>query len=240
MELGVVWDEATGAYRRPSDRVQVTSGSTRPRRLSTHPGSRRPARDIDPRVAEARQFEERLRYALRDGAFLVLTVRPSQMLACERELALRFPELERLSLDRLLLERLRSRAAEDEVDWRVIREADGAPPGSDDHRHLCDMVAEIIPAVEAGLLSRGHPVLLVHPGLLARYDQMDLLTRLRDRVGRKGACPGLWVLVAADEQSELPLIDGREVPLIGSGQRARAPLAWMENLHRATRAATAP
>jgi hypothetical protein len=84
-------------------------------------------------------------------------------------------------------------------------------------------------------------VLLVHPGLLARYDQMDLLTRLRDRVGRKGACPGLWLLVAADEQSELPLIDGRAVPLIGSGQRARVPLAWLENLHRAatTKAATA-
>src|SRR5437764_15224100 len=94
------------------------------------------------------------------------------------------------------------------------------------------MVAEIIPAVEAELFSKGRPVLLVHPGLLARYDQVDLLTRLRDRVGRKGACPGLWVLVAADEQSDLPLIDGREVPLIGSGQRARVPRSWIENLHR--------
>jgi serine/threonine protein kinase len=240
--LGVVWDQATSSYHRPSDRPQVTSGSTRPLRRSTHVGSRRPAREIDPQEAEARQFEERLRYALRDGAFLVLTVRPSQMLACERELIGKFPRLERVSLDRLLLEKLRSRAAEDEVDWRVVREADGAPAGSDDHRHLCDMVAEAIPAVEVELLSRERPVLLVHPGLLARYDQMDLLTRLRDRVGRKGACPGLWVLVAADEQSELPLIDGREVPLIGSGQRARVPLAWLENRHRAatSKAMTAP
>ena len=54
---------------------------------------------------------------------------------------------------------------------------------------------------------------------------MDLLTRLRDQVGRKGRCPGLLLLVAADEQSELPLIDGREVPLIGSSQRARVPLS---------------
>lgn len=240
--LGVAWDERTSSYHRPAERPEVTSGSTRPRRHTTHTGSRRPAREVDPQVAEARQFEERLRYALRDGAFLVLTVRPSQMLACERELVGKFPELERVSLDRRLLEKLKARVTEDEVDWRVIREADGAPPGSDDHRHLCDMVAEVIPAVEVELLSLRRPVLLVHPGLLARYDQMDLLTRLRDRVGREGACPGLWVLVAADEQSELPLIDGREVPLIGSGQRARVPLAWLENLHRAatTKAATAP
>ena len=74
-------------------------------------------------------------------------------------------------------------------------------------------------------------VLLVHPGLLARYAQMDMLERLRDQVGRKGACPGLWVLVAADGQSELPVIDGREVPLISSGQRARVP----DRLARSTR-----
>ena len=62
---------------------------------------------------------------------------------------------------------------------------------------------------------------------------MDMLERL-PRPGRaQGACPGLWVLVAADGQSELPVIDGREVPLIASGQRARVPLAWMENIHRA-------
>jgi hypothetical protein len=65
---------------------------------------------------------------------------------------------------------------------------------------------------------------------------MDLLERLRDRVGRKGACPGMWVLVAADEQSELPVTDGREVPLISSGQRARVPEPWLDKAHRPTAA----
>ena len=48
----------------------------------------------------------------------------------------------------------------------------------------------------------------------------------------------MWVLVAADGQSELPVIDGREVPLISSGQRARVPDAWLKNAPLAT-AATA-
>jgi predicted Ser/Thr protein kinase len=230
--LDVAWDEETGTYSLPALHGE-SSASTRPGRKSTFDGPRRPAREIDPNVAEARQFEERLRYALRDGSFLVLMVRPREMLGCERQLTRRFPELVRVSFDRLLLEQLRARAAEDEVDWQVVCEADGAPPGSEDSIHLRGMVAEIIPAVEAELGASHRPVLLVHPGLLARYDRMDVLTRLRDQVGRKGKCPGLWVLVAADEQSELPLIDGREVPLIGSGQRVRVPLAWIDNSHRA-------
>jgi hypothetical protein len=156
------------------------------------------------------------------------------MLACERQLLDRFPALERASFDRLLLDRLKARAAEDEVDWQVVLQADTATASADDRAHLADMVAEVVPAVEAALLAKDHPVLLVHPGLLARYDRMDTIVRLRDRVGRKGVCPGLWLLVAGDEQSDLPLIDGREVPLIGSGQRARVPLAWINNLHRAT------
>ena len=63
---------------------------------------------------------------------------------------------------------------------------------------------------------------------VAVFEKRGRLGRRRDHhgdggSGRKGACPGMWVLVAADGQSELPVIDGREVPLISSGQRARVP-----------------
>jgi len=39
--------------------------------------------------------------------------------------------------------------------------------------------------------------------------------------------------VAADEQSELPLLDGQAIPLLTPGQRAPVPQAWLENAHRA-------
>jgi hypothetical protein len=191
---------------------------------------------VTPEEAERRQFDERLRYALRDGAFLVLTVRPREMIACERALLRRYPELVRVSFDQLLLKHLRAKAAELEVDWQVVREADAAPPGSEDRANLFDLVAQVIPAVEAELRASKKAVLLVHPGLLTRYAQMEMLERLRDQVGRKGACPGMWVLVAADGQSELPVIDGREVPLISSGQRARVPDPWLKHAPLATAA----
>ena len=77
------------------------------------------------------------------------------------------------------------------------------------------------------------PVFLYAEFRKAYQDSQDLLLQsVRDQVGRRGVCPGLWVLVAADEQHELPVIDNREVPLISSGQRARVPLAWLENQHR--------
>ena len=206
--LDVTWDDdddhVPPAGRVAARHVGLVAAADRPgpaRR--TGRGGR--ARRSTPEEAEARQFEERLRYALRDGAFLVLTVRPRQMIACERALLRRFPALARVSFDHLLLKHLRAKAAELEVDWQVVLEADGAPPGSEDRANLLrpGRAGRSRPS-RPNSVPREKPVLLVHPGLLARYDQMDLLERLRDQVGRQGGCPGLWVLVAADEQSELP------------------------------------
>ena len=73
-------------------------------------------------------------------------------------------------------------------------------------------------------------MLMIYPGLLARYDQMDLLTRLSQKVGRSDGIPGLWLLLPGDQQA---LIDGRAVPLLGPGQRARIPESWLQNVHRA-------
>ena len=108
------------------------------------------------------------------------------------------------------------------IDWQVVREADGAPPGSRDWHNLLRLVSMVVPTIEGELLAATQPVLLVHPGLLARYGQMGVLERLRDQVGRQGVCPGLWVLVAADEQSELPLLDGQVIPLHSRPAGARA------------------
>ena len=72
-------------------------------------------------------------------------------------------------------------------------------------------------------------MLLIYPGLLARYDQMDLLSRLSQKVGRRDGIPGLWLLLPGDHQA---LIDGKAVPLLGPGQKALIPESWLQNLHR--------
>jgi hypothetical protein len=72
-------------------------------------------------------------------------------------------------------------------------------------------------------------MLVIYPGLLARYDQMDLLSRLSQKVGRRDGIPGLWLLLPGDHQA---LIDGKAVPLLGPGQKALIPESWLQNLHR--------
>ncbi len=67
-------------------------------------------------------------------------------------------------------------------------------------------------------------MLVVYPGPLARYEQMDLLARLSQMVGRRDGIPGLWLLLPGDQQA---LLDGKPVPLIGPGQRVRVPLGWL-------------
>ncbi len=72
-------------------------------------------------------------------------------------------------------------------------------------------------------------MLLVYAGVLARYDQMTLLERLRDQVGRRDGIPGLWILIPGDQEA---LMDGKAIPILSPGQRARIPESWLQNVHR--------
>jgi hypothetical protein len=228
--LELEWDEGAGGYRRPSLPGLVSTGTPYPSRLVTSTGSRRPP--VSPEVADARQFEERLRYSLRDGGFLVLTVLPRDMPECERQLVRQFG-VERVSLDALLLRHLRQQAEKQKVkSWEVVLGADGTTRDSRGWQNLQRLVGLALSGVEAELLARAKPTLVVHPGLLARYDAMGLVERLRDKVGRPRQCPSLWLLVAADEQCELPVLDGHEIPLLTPGQRAVVPRSWVLNFHR--------
>ena len=91
-----------------------------------------------------------------------------------------------------------------------------------------------MPAVEQALLTTRGPVLLVYPGLLARYDQIQLLERLREACGRQHDAPGFIVLIAADEQRHMPVLDGKPIPVILASEWARIPEAWLENAHRSS------
>jgi hypothetical protein len=44
--------------------------------------------------------------------------------------------------------------------------------------------------------------------------------------------PGFIVLIAADAQHHLPVLDGKPIPVILLSEWARIPEAWLENVHR--------
>ncbi|MCZ2341285.1 MAG: BREX system serine/threonine kinase PglW [Bacteroidales bacterium] len=227
--LDVHWDAGMKLYQRRETATLFTSGSSAPRRHSTATSARHVA--VTPDVAEARAFEARLQHAFNDGGFLVLAVRPNRMRWAEAELLRRFA-LERVSFDDLFFGVLREEAQELEVDWSIIAQADGADPASQDWKNLMHLIGRVQPKLTERLAQRQKHLLLVNPGLIARYDLMSILETLRDKVGHDVPCPGLWVLVASDEQSDMPILDGAEIPLITPGQRTRVSESWIDNLHR--------
>jgi serine/threonine protein kinase len=228
--IDVFWDSDKQVFRRSASKVVATLGSSIGLRHTTATSTRH----IDstaPENVQARADEDRLQHAFRGGGFLILTVKPSRMRDCERELLHRF-DLEKISFDRLLFNQLQAKSTEYEFPWTDIYEADTESKSSDDWRNLLHVVSEVTPLIASDLMQRERPLLLVHAGLIARYDQMSLLQTLRDRVGHDAACPSLWVLVASDSQSEMPYLDGVQIPLISTGQRAFVSEFWIDNLHR--------
>ncbi len=222
------WDESISAYRPVGGVIATTSSATTLPRYQTTTG---PLQAVTPEVAEAREFEERLLRSLEKGSFLALSVAPRHVRRAAADLADRF-ELDVRNLDDLLIRELQSQANARKVDWSVVLRADAEGPHGHDWPKLQLLVKAAVDQVEQHVLSHPRPVLLMYPGLVARYDQLDFLDHLRDGCGRSGKVPGLWLMVASDHQSTLPTIDGKPVPVLGHGQWAWIPDAWLENVHR--------
>ena len=228
--LQLTWDPGEGAYR-PPEMQQTSLSATRStvHRVPTGSGAPVP----EPEVEQAGQFEDRLRRMRRDGGFLVLGVPAHRAPVAEREL--RRLEVTTLDLDALVIDAMKRAAADAGADWPVVERADAAPEGSADHTNLRLLARRALPGVERAIAETPGTVLLVRPGLLARYDGMAVLERLRDGLGR-GELPalrGLWVLVPDRRNAALPMVDGVAVPIITPAQWARIPESWLANRHRA-------
>lgn len=226
------WDavaEAVGCYvSRLQLSVSVPSGSASLSRMPTIVG---PVKDEEgtPEIADARQFEERLQRGIKDGSFLALLVNPKCYRRACKELCRRFP-IQLVDFEALFLDTLQQVAEKANVNWDLVLKTDAAPHTGDWDK-LMLLVGRTMPLVEQQLVQADKTMLMVYAGLLARYDQMTVLERLRDKVGRREGIPGLWLLVPNDQQA---VIDGKAVPIISAGQRARIPESWLKNIHRAS------
>ena len=225
----LTWDESAQGYLRPLSQRGATALTTR---FWTSTRTPSPGAEED---EGAKQFEERLERNLRQGGLLVMSVIPGVSARAETRLLERFgepcsnePAVRRLSLDELLLSAMKRAAEAAEVDWQRVLRADAAPPTSRDWQNLQRLVRNALPQVESALLDSPVPLLVVHPGLLARYDLLGLMAKLEGRVGRPGSTPALWVLLPSESQG-LPKLDGQAVPLVNAGSAAIVPRAWIES-----------
>jgi serine/threonine protein kinase len=225
------WDatgKGVGCYvSRLRDAVSITSGSESVSRLATASDTHPPG-EITPEIADARQFEERLERGIKEGAFLALMVHPKCYERAAQEICERFP-VELVDFEGLFIEALRDVATKAGAKWEAIVNAD-AVPGSEPWKKFLVLLNRTMPMVEQQLATATKTILLTYPGLLARYDQMPLLERLREKVGRRDGIPGVWILIPGDHQA---MLDGKAIPILSPGQRTRIPETWICNEHRA-------
>ena len=122
-----------------------------------------------------------------------------------------------VSLDLLLLNAMRRFADEmrpKPLQWSRVLSADAQPETHPDRRRLQSLVAAVMPSVEGELASHTAPLLLTCPGLLASYNQLGLIERLRDNPGTAAR----WLLVASSAQEQRPTIDSKPVPVFSRAQ----------------------
>ena len=186
-----------------------------------------PKLDASPESAEARQFEERLQRGIQEGTFLALLVGSKYYLRVAKELERQF-EVEIFDFEGVFLDALREVASAANVDWELILKTD-ARPNEGDWDKLMLLVRRVMPLIEQRIESSEKTILIIYAGLLARYEQMGFLQKLRDSVGRKDGVPGAWILIPGDSAA---LMDGKAVPLISTGQQTKVPATWIRNLHR--------
>jgi hypothetical protein len=245
--------------RRESASISSASDSASRRPTGSRRGE---AGVVTPEEADARQFEERLQRGIQEGSFLALLVHSKYYERAAHELCVRFPvrlvDFEGLFLDvlREVTDKarvnwdlvLKTDATPDHGDWdKLLMLVGRAMPIVEEslvtgHRSLVTGHWSLVTGGDASSQGLGtndqelgtndqepRTILLTYAGLLARYGQMDLLSRLSQKAGRRDGIPGLWLLLPGDQQA---LLDGKPVPLIGAGQRARIPESWLRNVHR--------
>ena len=190
-----------------------------------------PPQEATPDVLDARALEEKIAHAAHTGAFLALTVEPRRAGDAEAELLRRFPR-DVVSLERLMLRAMRAEATARRVLWPKALAADAASHDSADFKNLLRLAARAAPRVRDEVLVLRTPALLTRPGLLARYDLIDVLDGLAQASGIAGGPPSLWLLVP-QSGPDRPKIDGVVLPVISAANWARLTEPWLANAHRA-------
>jgi len=181
------------------------------------------AAEITPEAAAARQFQERLQYAARQGAFLALSVPPRFVRRAEERLAREF-NVELVDVDERLIAAMRDEANDVGADWQTIVLTDAAGPGSPDWPLLLTLAGAAVKRLESAFATSSRTLLLRNAGLLARYDQLALLGRIAQRAGRRDSgLHGAWVLLPS---GQVPSIGGQVVPIVTPGQMAVMPERW--------------
>lgn len=220
--VGLLWDDGVRGFLLPTRGGSLTTmTSYRRSTLSTTPP--------DETDLEVRALDERLALVRTQGGFLALSVDLARLDRAIRTVVA-VSGGSPVDVDTLLVQRMR-RLIESTPggDWSKVLRAD-LVPGERGWARLLQVVRKTVDELEAELLATPGLVVLSGVGLLARYDQLSFLDRLRDAVTvRTGGHPlqGIIVVSPSPGGPTRPTIDGKSIPVLTANQWARLTGAWL-------------
>jgi serine/threonine protein kinase len=224
--LPLVWQESDGVYSAPASPATPTSISIHRQETTVSASAFIPPIEVPQEIDDALRFEHRLQAAYRAPSYLILATEPklNHLNAALDNIARHFP-MQVFHCEREMIAALHAESEKMGVKgWDVILRADAADPETRDGRNLRRLAEKAAKTVADRLRQRSQPTLVVFPGLLARYGQLNILDELQDALGDHS----LWLLVGSEGRGKPPRSEQETIPARPS-QWAWIPEKWLDN-----------
>ncbi|MEK9509026.1 BREX system serine/threonine kinase PglW [Gemmatimonadota bacterium Y43] len=227
--IGLEW----GTFERPDG--STPSGYLVPRRggvlRTTMASSLASTTFASPDDAEIvrRQTDHRLATFRANGGFLALTV-DRRYLSDASEAVARAVDAEVWSVDRLLIQEMRSLAERSNARWDRLLQADNER-GAVGWTRLGQVIDRVMEPVREKIASHEGRLVLVDVGLLIRYGHAGYLATLRDQLTRSTqsvALQGAVLVVPGSDPTARPVVDGEAIPVVTANQWDHLSTAWLK------------
>jgi serine/threonine protein kinase len=222
--LGLTYDEGRNGYRWPT-RIADTKDLASRQATITAP--------VAPQLVSGGRSGHRLAESAATRSFLALGVDADRADRAIDALKERFGAVV-VDVTQVLIDAMRTQAAEVGLPWEMVQAADAAPQGSRDSTGLAVLVQRSLPVIEAAIDAAAarvsvetQPVLLTEIAPLARYGHLALLSRWADLAARRPQA--IWALVPQLSGSQGAIIDKRPLPLAAPGQFFRLDARWIDS-----------
>lgn len=227
---GLVFDDATSSYKRKGEGEHTMMSSRVSSVFRVETALPNQALSMEADAVAARQFDERLRNAFERRQFRVLGVRADK--ARQAALALgRRLDMAPVAFDQRLVAAIREQMRLGGVKREdIVHAADLAGQSGAAWRNLQNLVEKAADALAAVLLPPREPLLLVQPGLIARYRLAGFLSRLLESA-RAAEAP-IVLLVPSRDTGGIPKINGEyAIPGLLASQVLWVSPDWISNQH---------
>ncbi|MEP7123914.1 MAG: protein kinase [Byssovorax sp.] len=227
---GLLWNEPRLCYLRIGE-GQITSHATTgslPRRFPTATSGEPRAMDAD--AIQARAFDEKIAHALDRRLLRILGVNSDTADQAAVMIAKR-AGTDPTSFDTELIAAMKRQMTRLGVDSSVVYAADRAGPAGPAWPNLIHLAELAAAEVAERLLPPKTPLVLVSPGLLARYRLTSFLEKLIN-ASRERDAAAIFLLIPAGDGAGLPLIN-RELPVRGvlASDGLWVSPHWLANKH---------